>query len=159
MADAIDAHVRAVVEEIGCLHPDAEVNRILLSRVSGALVDAGAVEVEPYDQAIRELTSERDEAMAGWRAATAAWDSDAQDSRVERGRLAARVAELEMAGELADAHESGYRSRITELEAEIARGRRGLPSRPDADKLQVGAATAQVRRSTRCSSTRRWPMP
>ena len=131
--DAIDAHVRAVVEmlhpedgqyppsclDASCVGADAEANRILLSRVSGALVDAGAVEVEPYDQAIRELTSERDEAMAGWRAATAAWDSDAQDSRVERGRLAARVAELEMAGELADAHESGYRSRITELEAEI----------------------------------------
>lgn len=34
--------------------------RVALARVSGALVDAATVVVEPYDQGIRQLTAERD---------------------------------------------------------------------------------------------------
>lgn len=39
---------------------DADSEHVMLMRVSGALVDAATVQVEPYDEAIRALTKERD---------------------------------------------------------------------------------------------------
>ncbi len=65
---AVQEHLRrALVAEKRLLETLAECDElrrshIQLMRVSGALCDAGDVPVEPYDQAVRLLTKQRDEA-------------------------------------------------------------------------------------------------
>jgi len=86
-------------------------DHIALMRISGALVDAGDVPVEPYDEAVRMLTKQRNEAREQRDEYRRAWESACESLRADphnakawqedNVRLRERVAELER--ELAEA--------------------------------------------------------
>ena len=67
------ADIPALLAALEEAEKDAASAHVQLNRVSGALVDAATVVVEPYDEAIRELTRQRGrieektvEAIADW---------------------------------------------------------------------------------------------
>jgi hypothetical protein len=59
-----EAIPQRIARDMAGILEDAAAEHRMLQRISGALVDAKDVPVEPYDEAVRELVRQRDEARA-----------------------------------------------------------------------------------------------